>query len=313
MNKYTEKNNKKTNEIVKNISRPDYIASNNTDATKSKEKSFDFDSFYIEFAKLYPGNKLPDDTFLQWFIGFSEGEGSFCVAKRGDLSFVVTQSTDDINVLNYIKNNIGFGKVIVQSIKNKTHRYVVQDRNNINLICKLFNGNMVFPTRNARFTTFLCSFNEKLIKSNIKPLPVIYTCVIPSLNDAWLAGITDGEGCFTSSILSNGLAYRIRYILTQKWETNKSVLLDILNLYNTTKPIGTIEPHSISNVWEIRINGVKNCKILLPYFSKYSLQTKKKIAYDKWKQLLIRLEKGEHLSEVTRPLLKELSKKINKK
>jgi hypothetical protein len=27
------------------------------------------------------------------------------------------------------------------------------------LICLLFNGNMVFPTRKARFLTFLSSFN----------------------------------------------------------------------------------------------------------------------------------------------------------
>ena len=278
-----------------------------------KGKSFDFSLFYNKFSKIYPDKNKPDYLFLEWLIGFSEGEGSFCLAKRGDLSFVITQSTYDIAVLNYIKDNLCFGKVIVQSKIQKTHRYVVQDINNIYLLCLLFNGNMVFPTRNARFITFLSFFNERLLKKGLLPIPLINNYVSPTLNDAWLSGITDGEGCFTSSILSNSSAYRIRYILTQKWDINKFVLESILNLYNTPKKIGLVVPHSTSGVWELRINGVKNCKLLIPYFDKYNLQSKKSISYTKWKELLYKLENGEHLHSDIRLKLKELSKEINKR
>lgn len=72
--------------------------------------------------------------------GFAEGEGCFTVAKRGDLQFVVTQSTEDVNVLNYIMNSLGFGNVIKQSIKSNTHRFIVQDRANLVLISLIFNG-----------------------------------------------------------------------------------------------------------------------------------------------------------------------------
>lgn len=53
------------------------------------------------------------------------------------MSFVVTQSSSDLKVLNYIKDNLGFGRVIKQSIKQNTHRFVIQDFNNIYLICLL--------------------------------------------------------------------------------------------------------------------------------------------------------------------------------
>jgi LAGLIDADG endonuclease len=179
-------------------------------------------------------------------IGFTEGEGSFIVAKRGDLSFVITQSTEDVQILNYIKNKLGFGKVIKQSIKGNTHRFVIQDKNNITLICLLFNGNMVFPSRNARFLTFLSTFNEKLLKLNLPiNIPKINT-ILPSLTDSWISGISDGEGCFTSSLLSNTSAYRIRYILTQKWESNKYVLEYISNLF--TSSITSVYPHSQKSV-----------------------------------------------------------------
>jgi len=90
-------------------------------------RPFDFNPFTTEYITMYPKHRLPDLEFLQWFIGFTEGEGCFTVAKRGDLSFVITQSTKDVNVLNYIMNNFAFGKVIKQSIKSNTHRYIIQD------------------------------------------------------------------------------------------------------------------------------------------------------------------------------------------
>ena len=68
--------------------------------------------------------------------------------KRGGLQFVITQSSSDVQVLNYIKTNLGFGKVIQQSKSNNTHRFIVQDVSNILLICLIFNGNMVFFTKN---------------------------------------------------------------------------------------------------------------------------------------------------------------------
>jgi len=153
------------------------------------ETPFNFTSFYSYFNKLYP-NKAPDRKFLEWFLGFAEGEGSFIVPKRGDLAFVVTQSTADVKTLYYIKENLGFGKVIIQSKKQKTHRFVVQDIQNLYLISLLFNGNMVFPTRKARFLTFLANFNEKLLKNkkglDLKLLPLVWAkqeCVLPSLED----------------------------------------------------------------------------------------------------------------------------------
>src|SRR2546427_749429 len=120
---------------------------------------------------------------LHKLIGFAEGEGSFTIAKRGDLSFVITQSTFDVNILNLIKSKLGFGSVIVQSAKNKTHRYVVQDIKGLALISLIFNGNMVFPTRTARFHTFLSALNEKLLAKNLSIIYPIYKTVLPTLND----------------------------------------------------------------------------------------------------------------------------------
>jgi hypothetical protein len=70
---------------------------------------------------------------------------------------VITQSTSDINVLNYIKETLGFGKVIAQSIK--TSRYVTQSKTEISVLINLFNGNIVLPTRQEKFKLFLNGYN----------------------------------------------------------------------------------------------------------------------------------------------------------
>nr|YP_004376350.1 intronic ORF at intron 3 of cox1 [Moniliophthora roreri]ADO51560.1 intronic ORF at intron 3 of cox1 [Moniliophthora roreri] len=277
-----------------------------------KSKTFDFTPFYSKFIEYYPNIKQPTNKFLEWLIGFSEGEGSFILSKRGDLAFVITQSTTDVQSLNYIKDNLGFGKVIEQSKKQNTHRFVVQDAKNLFLICLLFNGNIVFPTRKARFLIFLSYFNEKLLKKNLTTIPPLDICVTPSLKDGWISGITDGEGCFSCSLLSNSSAFRFRYILTQKWEANKFVLENIMNIFSEYLAKGCVVSHSAQDVWELRVNGLKNCKGLFTYFDEYSLITKKKDSYLKWKLIYSRLVKGDHLNDSTRLELVNMVKQINK-
>lgn len=293
--------------------RTDYIYSFSLLPMHQKSKSFNFTSFYTKFSEDYSNFNKPSNKFLEWFIGFSEGKGSFILAKRGDLSFVITQSSTDIKSLNYIKDNLGFGKVIKQSVKQNTHRFIIQDIKNLYLICLLFNGNMVFPTRKARFLTFLSSFNEKLLKKKIVTITPLNNCLAPTLKDGWISGITDGEGCFTCSVLSNSSVYRFRYILTQKWEVNKFVLENILNVFNIYLVKGCVVPHSVNNIWELRINGVKNCKGLFTYFDEYALITNKKDSYLKWKLLHSRLVNKDHLNDNTRLKVIELAKQINKK
>lgn len=46
-----------------------------------------------------------DLDFKYWFIGFTEGDGSFIINTTGYLEFKVTQSSKDSQILFYIKKN----------------------------------------------------------------------------------------------------------------------------------------------------------------------------------------------------------------
>lgn len=189
-----------------------------TNATSTRE-SFDFTAFNEAFVKRFGSTKpLPTQHFLEWLIGFTEGDGSFVVSTRGDLMFVITQSTADSQVLQYIRNVLGFGSVTVQSLANNTSRFVVQDQASLSLICLLFNGNLVFPMEQTKFLDFLNAFNAliKRGRSVLLPIAPILITVMPTLQQAWLQGFTDSEGCFTVSLLGNSNAFRFRFILSQK-------------------------------------------------------------------------------------------------
>ena len=162
--------------------------------------TFNIESFYSKYNEHLSGNTLPSKKFLTWFIGFAEGEGSFIVNNRGDLCFVITQSSIDIYVLEYIQEILGFGKVIPQS--KITSRYVTQNKKEIEILIHLFNGNLILPRRKKQFEKFIKGFNIWVTKGRIilNTVEVKHTSIFPSLNDNWFSGFTDGEGCFTCSI-----------------------------------------------------------------------------------------------------------------
>ena len=234
-----------------------------------KNYYFNFENFYFKFKEYYPYCNKPSSAFLEWFIGFSEGNASFILAKKGDVAFTITTSTDNIKTLNYIKDTLGFGKIIKQSVKKNTHNFVIQDTKNLYLICLLFNGNMVFPTRNSRFLIFLSYLNDKRMKKKLCTISPLYNCVLPSLNDGWLSGISQAQGSFICKTLSKNNKNIFKFILSNKWEINKYVLEHIKTIFNTYNVKSNISFNNDCNRWELRVNGINNGIKLFFYFDKF--------------------------------------------
>jgi hypothetical protein len=108
----------------------------------------------------------PSEEFLIWFIGFTEGDGFFIVNNRGDLSFLINKSTSDIQVLDFIVETLGFGKVIRQSATKS--RLIVQNKKEIELIVSLFNGNLILPSNKISFELFLLAYNSWVRQGKLK-------------------------------------------------------------------------------------------------------------------------------------------------
>lgn len=267
---------------------------------------FDFYAFYEKYNTHLPNNKIPSENFLTWLVGFTEGEGSFIVNNRGDLAFVITQATTDKQVLEFIQKILGFGKVIPQSAI--TSRYVTQNKKEIDIMISLFNGNLVLPKRQETFDLFVKGFNKWVTKGRIllEPIAIKNRLVLPTLNDAWFAGFTDGEGCFTCSI-GEKRGFSFNFNISQKWEINLTVLEHFSVLFKN----GIISRHSEDNTYEFRLGGVNNCKNVFSYFDKYTLYTKKYLSYKLWKDIHNNLVNKDHLDESKRREMIERTKMIN--
>ena len=273
----------------------------------SSINNFDLESFYSKYNEYLPNNTLPSKNFLTWFIGFTEGEGSFIVNNRGDLCFVITQSNLDIYVLEHIKETLGFGKVISQS--KVTSRYATQNKKEIELLIHLFNGNLILPRRKEVFEKFVKEFNTWVTKGRIRldTVKVKHTFILPSLNNHWLSGFTDGEGCFTCSI-NKEKGFSFNFNISQKWEQNIKILEHLCVLFNG----GKVSKHTSENAYEYRIGGLENCKNIFTYFDNYKLITKKSASYIAWKEVHADLLNKNHLDPVKRVELKEKARLINK-
>ena len=269
--------------------------------------NFNFTSFYTKFNTYLPNVNHPSENFLTWLIGFTEGEGSFIVNNRGDLAFVITQSTADRQILEFIKESLGFGKVIPQSLN--TSRFVTQSKTEIDIIISLFNGNIILPSKQKSFEKFIKGFNIWVAKGRIRLDSVVLknNSILPSLNNNWLAGFTDGEGCFTCSIHKTK-GFSFNYNVAQKWEINKIILEHFCTLFEG----GIVSKHSSDNTYEFRVGGVNNCKVIFPYFDNHQLYTKKHLSYKLWKDIHSRLSKKDHLDVYKRQEMIEMVKMINK-
>lgn len=270
-------------------------------------ENFHFSNFYDKFYLHLPNITPPSPKFLSWFIGFTEGEGSFIVNNRGDLVFVITQGNVDIKILEYIKETLGFGKVIPQSAN--TSRYVIQNKKEIELIIHLFNGNIILPSRKTKFKSFVKGFNNWVTKGRIilNPVELIHRDILPSLNDSWFTGFTDAEGCFTCSI-GKDKGFSLNFNISQKWEENIVILQHLCVLFNA----GIVSKHTADNVNEYRIGGIKNCQKIFPYFNNHSLCSKKAISYNLWKEMHTDLLNKRHLDPIKRIEMIEKSRLINK-
>ena len=269
---------------------------------KDSASPFRFGTFHTLYDKRFPNTFAPSQYFLEWLVGFTEGDGSFSVNSRGTAIFVITQSTPDLQVLEYIQQTLGFGRINKQGPR--TSRFVVEDTASVALLVALFNGNLVFPIKLSSFALFLEAFNKR---SRAQAVEFIPSLVIPTIHDYWLSGITDAEGCFNCSLLGNSKAYRFRFLLAQLGEANLTVLRHITTLIG-----GVVHTHSKPGVNELIVNGARNVEQVFKYFDTHTLYTKKAKSYQLWREIHASILKGEHLSPASRAVLKAKAATINK-
>lgn len=278
----------------------------------STKSNFNFDSFYEKYKLIVGKSPCFNHNWLTWFIGFTEGDGSFIITKRGgDPRLVIVQDTRDIQVLYMIQKTLAFGRVIKQG--KTTSRFIVQDKKGLYLLCLLFNGNIVTKRRAISFKKFLLAFNKYSNKGRIQLKAIDFqdSMVKPAKEDSWISGFVDSEGCFHVGLSRKNNNYNISFDLSQQASLVKNEESGLELLVDTFK-VGKITKHSLgTDVYSYRISGLSNTSYLFSYFDTHKLRSKKLKSYLLWRELHAKLTNKEHLDSTLRPSLKILASKVN--
>jgi len=272
-----------------------------------RDITFMFDNYLNQNVK----HKKINKRFLEWFIGFTEGKGSFLV-KNNKVYFDISINIKDIQVIYYIKKELGFGKVLIRDLgqynshssssDSRIVSFYITSADNFSRLVSLFNGNLCTVNKKQEFQTWLNVFNNQYSKKIL----FVDRIIKASLNTGWLSGYIDAmspEVCsFTGLDLSNfpqGDKYNkelnskspfFTFFIFQK-EFN--ILNDISLILNVSKNIKYCK-HMIG--WELRISSLKKVKWIVNYLKRYPLKTKKSFTFTKWCKIYNIILKKEHLN-----------------
>jgi len=277
----------------------------------TRETSFKFSAFYAYYNTIFKNKDLPSDKWLTWFIGFAEGDGAIQTYDGGKrVRFVLTQKESDILYKIQFKFNIGVVKHFPQGKSDKNndfYRWMVDNPSDILLLAFLFNGNLALNHRIKQLTHWIIALNDRfgseILKLNETPVTV-------TLQDAWLSGFTDAEGCFNVSIITNsryilGHVIKMRYILDQK---NSIILNKVYKLFG----FGKVTLRSgTDNVYRYTATGFKALNYIIAYFKVFPLQTKKALSFEKWLNIHCQVFNKLHLTEEGLSQIRILQKQIN--
>lgn len=174
-----------------------------------------------------------DEWFLQWFVGMTDGDGSFSILRQGDkwnLTFKISQNTYNLRILYYIKKQLGIGKISIESNRDMAS-FRIRDRRTLgSVIIPIFDNYPLLTTKYFNYDKFKQAYIilenpalTKLEKNNLlealksscvsKPYRKVEDYISPAwdkvtlplanANEAhkvvpkpWLIGFVEAEGSF---------------------------------------------------------------------------------------------------------------------
>ncbi len=229
-----------------------------------------------------PGHKAncTDQDFAHFLAGLIEGDGWF-----GYKQLHIIFSKEDTSLAYYIKKKIGHGNVYKIKDK-KAVRYICKSAKGLFVILSLINGKLVSNCKYDQLVKH--NYTEHLNITLLPPLSFL------SLNNYWLAGFTQADGCFHISVVNSkthktGYSVRLEYSLKQ----NDSLPLKLLH---DTLKMGNLSQYG-SGIWCYKSTGFKTAVSLINYFDRFNVFAGKYKSYLKFRKVYIMVTKGKHLEK----------------
>ena len=284
------------------------------------DQPFNFNAFY---NTLPPSVPKPDQKFLEWFIGFSEGDGCFCVSATGRCIFTISQRDEPL--LQLIQQTLGVGSIMTdRGSPGKFQYYVSSLKKDIFPLIQLFNGNLVLKKTNERFKSWVANYNRrcgtklKVVSrwdGTFEPVehasqsdPAFQAVALQNTsgvwNSSWFAGFVDAEGCFCVLLRKpnvEGLKFQgaARFLIAQKGESELVLHVRFLlgrGCFSRLVGGARIPDTTLENgIYQFEARSGISLKLIQDYLDSHPLRSKKALSYSKWRQVLVELPKFKEL------------------
>lgn len=261
-------------------------------------------------------NELPPKEFIEWFVGFTDAEGSFSIKIQKEnyisLMFTIELHKDDVEVLHKIANSLGIGKVLINKNKDSALFFISKFEDINTVLIPLFKNYPLQTTKYLDFISFadaasiiLNSRNlknknlstldlEKLISlkqsANSKRLSINeeqnkLLSEKVSISKWWLLGFIEGEGTF-------GYKHLVPYFQIAQNKKNlyvlkaiETYLLKEFSLINSKNKELEFKYtlNKLTGVYSMTIEKVDdNFYYVIPFFESLTFLSRKSVDYEWW-------------------------------
>ncbi len=132
------------------------------------------------------------------------------------------------------------------------------------------------------------------------------------LDAQWIVGFVDCEGCFHVSIskhdeISMGYQVLPEFTVVQH-ERDVQVLFALKSHFGC----GVVRKNHQDRMC-YRVRGIEHLlKVIIPFFEKHLLKTKKRIDFQKFRKILLKIQRGDHLTQDGIEEIREIKNQMNR-
>ena len=133
-----------------------------------------------------------------------------------------------------------------------------------------------------------------------------------NLEPQWITGFVDGEGCFHIGIsrhpeMTSGFQVLPEFTVVQHERD-----VQLLHALKAFFKCGVVRKNHGDRM-AYRVRGQKNLsQCIVPFFLAHPLKTKKRLDFDKFRRVILMMERGEHLTAEGLETIRQIAEQMNR-
>lgn len=236
-----------------------------------------------------------NDYFYDWLVGFFEADGCFSINHRGEIRFDLYQHSVDVGVLTDIKTRLSCGNIHSRQSRDMSTFTIYGIKQFTTTLYPIFNNRILSDYKFKQFKAVCDIAGLDAIKGTHNSF-------------SWLTGFIDGDGSFFLSVTDKQI--QAIFSIGQK----EREVLDIINLkfFSNQGTVNGGDNIGKKHATYFILRFICSNTSFVDSFMKFTLLTKKQVAFKQWYNIVQMIQNKEHLTPEGRVFICEVSQTLNK-